>query len=215
MQANARPKDKGEVDKRKEKERKREEKELRKIAAANGIRMPKPAVKPTVSGDIDMGSTTPVVKSNLAEPDMSSGSAPSAGGPSPPQSGFKKSGWSTVGSPAPPTSAPPPDPPRASGRSPVPPGTHPAWPQAAHPSAAPAFRTAGWTSLDTGSVPQPPASSRTQSSPNTATGDRRPSTRAAVPDSLPLAPQPPASVSTPQPVRSGWQQFQKSGPRRK
>ncbi|KAF8213317.1 hypothetical protein K438DRAFT_1086853 [Mycena galopus ATCC 62051] len=42
MQANIRiPQD--DVDKRKEKERKREEKELRKIAAANGIKMAKPA----------------------------------------------------------------------------------------------------------------------------------------------------------------------------
>jgi hypothetical protein len=40
MQANNRKKPQ-ELDKRKEKERKREEKELRKMAAANGIKMPK------------------------------------------------------------------------------------------------------------------------------------------------------------------------------
>lgn len=49
MQANVRVQPQDEIDRRKEKERRREEKDLRKIAAANGIKMPRP--RPAVATD--------------------------------------------------------------------------------------------------------------------------------------------------------------------
>ena len=72
------------IDKRREKERKREEKELRKIAKAAGIKM----TKPTAS---------------LAQPAAPTSLNP-AGDPKP--TGFKKSGWATVGSSSSATVAP-------------------------------------------------------------------------------------------------------------
>ncbi|KAJ7275283.1 hypothetical protein B0H12DRAFT_1006470, partial [Mycena haematopus] len=126
MQANIRiPQD--DVDKRKEKERKREQKELRKIASANGIKMGKP-------------STAVISPLALAEPVGASGmdidgDPMNSAGPSASGSGFKKSGWATVGTSS--TSAPPAPEPAAS-------------------SGGPALRTTGWASLESGSSPPPP-----------------------------------------------------------
>ncbi|KAK2462080.1 hypothetical protein APHAL10511_006543 [Amanita phalloides] len=192
MQANARIFPKEEVDKRKEKERKREEKELRKIAAANGIRMHKPAGGSTAMAPLAVGGA---VESAAASPDKpSSGwvALPAASGTQ--SSGFKRSGWATVsGTPSTTTQLPlsndTPPPPSSGGWQKV--SSTPSPPLA--PS-APTFRTGGWTSLSGDSVPSP-------SSPQS------------------FAPQPPPlshpPVSAAQPVRSGWQQFNKSGPKRR
>ncbi|KAF7339855.1 G-patch-domain Zn-finger DNA-binding protein [Mycena venus] len=127
MQANIRiPQD--DVDKRKEKERKREEKELRKIAAANGIKMPKPPAAV-------ISALAPAEPLGVTSSSMDIDGVPlNSAGASTSSSGFKKSGWATVGSST--SAAPPPPPPEPSGGwAPPPPGSS-------------AFRSAGWTSLD-------------------------------------------------------------------
>ncbi|KDR84768.1 hypothetical protein GALMADRAFT_51883 [Galerina marginata CBS 339.88] len=170
MQANVRIKPQDEVEKRKEKERKREEKELRKIAAASGIKIPKPvaipnpsiALAPPSSSDNDNASvstmevdpkSTEPKRSNWASGQGSNSPAPSHGG-----SGFRKSGWATVGGPSSNSNlassssrfGPPPS---ASSPFPVEPATNP------NLNHVPTFRNAGWTSLDTGSSLPPPAAS--------------------------------------------------------
>ncbi|KAF7789867.1 hypothetical protein EIP86_000815 [Pleurotus ostreatoroseus] len=184
------------VERRKEKERKREEKELRKIAKAAGIKMTKPAqaLAPTPAS---------------APPDD-----PAAG--SEKASGFKKSGWATVGDTAP----PPPPPSNRPGWSNVPsaggPSTaHGGWapmpptpaleptppPPAgpAHMGPAPAFRAGGWSSLDADSTaplatqPPPEASSRPHAfNPPPQRGGWAPA---------PSSQQPPPP---PPPQRGGW-----------
>lgn len=129
MQANVRLKPKEEIDKRKEKERKREEKELRKIAAANGIKMAKP--NPPILGDTMVLATRAQVESSTAPLGRTNWTA-SLGEPG---QALPKSGWATVGSFGVDCST-------SSGPQDV---------SANRSSAPPAFRTAGWTSLDTGS----------------------------------------------------------------
>ncbi|KAF5368350.1 hypothetical protein D9758_002377 [Tetrapyrgos nigripes] len=99
MQASARMKPQEEINKRKEKERKREERELRKIAAASGIKVAKTA---TVPASVASSSTT-TAPALATTDDSSTGTKSSAGwatvsgsGDSA-QSSFKKSGWATVG----------------------------------------------------------------------------------------------------------------------
>ncbi|TFY72630.1 hypothetical protein EVG20_g380 [Dentipellis fragilis] len=135
-----------EIDKRKEKERKREEKQLRKMAAAAGIKMAKPAAvvpveEPQPSGSAASGWST---------------AAPVAAEPTPP-----KSGWAPVSAVAPPV------PPRWASASapretpqsvPFPP---PDAPPMRSQQPAPAFRTGGWSSLDTTSQPPPPVPATT------------------------------------------------------
>ena len=150
------------MDKQKEKERKREQKELRKIAAANGIKMAKTpstiatvpvpesgslATGPGMSMDIDGGSP-------VAEPPKTGGWASlsvSQGS----QGGFKKSGWATIGSSSSNsltrlTSAIDRQQPPA---------------QTAYSNTTrhhnPTFRNAGWSSLDTGSSQPFPATYQT------------------------------------------------------
>ncbi|TFK41385.1 hypothetical protein BDQ12DRAFT_438014 [Crucibulum laeve] len=245
MQANVRLKPKEEVDKRKEKERKREEKELRKIAAASGIKLPKPP-----AGSAPIAATIDAAASSSANVELeakkggwaSTATLQQAG----PQTGFKKSGWASVGSSS---SAPPPpsEPPKSTGWAPavsaaaqpppIPTGTN------HHSSSAPAFRASGWTSLDTGSSqptpppapslpppPPPPAYESPPPPPPQSGWSGVPSSNISSNPSggwiqpshhpLPLPPQvapPPQSSPNPptaQPVRSGWKQFQKTGPRR-
>ncbi|KAJ7139883.1 hypothetical protein C8R44DRAFT_867981 [Mycena epipterygia] len=185
MQANIRiPQD--DVDKRKEKERKREAKELRKIAAANGIKMAKPSAMISALAPADPvgGSSTSM---DIDGVPLNPGWAPTASGghPTESQPGFKKSGWATVGS----SSVPQPAPPPPSG------GWTPSLPTPPVPSSSghPAFRTAGWTSLDTGSSqpssPPPP-----------------PPVAAAPPPPPPdtAAPPRPADVASPPPRAGGW-----------
>lgn len=208
MQANVRLKPREDIDKRKEKERKREEKELRKIAAANGIRMAKPT--PTVN--LDAATSTDILMdvSSVAE---GLDSQPAA----------KKAGWASLASASPP--APPTIP---SGNRAPPQSTNTV-------SNAPAFRTAGWTSLDTGSShsfppppthsirpPLPPTSAPPLPQDGSSPGLTRPEKggwAAVSGSSLPPAPSvaaPPSPLpSNPQPVRSSWQQFQNSAPRKR
>ena len=127
MQANVRLKPKEEIDKRKEKERKREEKELRKIAAANGIKMAKP--NPPIVGDTMVLAAGAQVESSSSAP---LGRTNWTAGLGEPGQTLPRSGWAAVGS----MGMDRPTPQDAS---------------ASRPSAPPAFRTAGWTSLDTGS----------------------------------------------------------------
>ncbi|KAJ7706435.1 hypothetical protein B0H17DRAFT_1037207 [Mycena rosella] len=200
MQANIRiPQD--DADKRKEKERKREEKELRKIAAANGIKMAKPS-SAVISA---LAPTDPVggsgVSMDIDGVPLKPGWAP-ASGSRPPESqpGFRKSGWATVGgssSMSEPSPPPPPPPEPSEGWTPAPP--------APSSSAHPAFRTAGWTSLDTGSSQSPP-----------------PVVAAHPPRLLRISPPsaahrglPPPTTSKAHAARSGWQQFQKSASKRR
>ncbi|OJA09116.1 hypothetical protein AZE42_02577 [Rhizopogon vesiculosus] len=150
MQANTRMTSQEDLDKRKEKERKREEKELRKIAKAAGIKMAKPA---TTSASV-----APTM-APVGEPLLSSEAQPS---------NFKKAGWATVSATADPAtssrrsgwaSLDSSTPPAPSAPAPPPPPPAPAPTSHGIASATPIFRTGGWTSLDTGSslsVTSPP-----------------------------------------------------------
>ncbi|KAI0651646.1 hypothetical protein C8Q79DRAFT_934373 [Trametes meyenii] len=192
---------KEEVDKRKEKERKREEKELRKIAKAAGVKMVKPPVALAPVAETGTTPEEPSKPSGFRKSGWATVGA-SASNAVPPEGHSKRSGWTTVGSTQPPASttstqggwatastpvsppsiAPPPPPPSTSG---------PATPQRADYSTAPAFRTGGWTSLDTsGPVPILPGS---------------------LPSAPPLPPAiadgvPPSAYSTTAPP-SSWQSF--------
>jgi hypothetical protein len=131
-------------DKRKEKERKREEKELRKLAKAQGVKIAKPAALA-----IPASNTEPGVELKQSEA-RSSGWA-SEGQPS----GFKRSGWSAVGSQPAAPPLPPPEPSQSSGGPPMipPPPLPPDLPPPPPPperAPAPAFVNAGWMSLDSG-----------------------------------------------------------------
>ncbi|KIJ08585.1 hypothetical protein PAXINDRAFT_102524 [Paxillus involutus ATCC 200175] len=145
MQANARLVNQDEVEKRKEKERKREEKELRKLAKAQGIKMAKPPAIIAAPGS-DTGITSEPKPSGFKKAGWASVST----APEPPE--IKRSGWATINS-AVPSFPQPPAPPRHS--SPPPPLLSRSFPA----SSAPTFHTAGWTSLDTSSpetIPPPP-----------------------------------------------------------
>jgi len=129
MQANVRLKPKEEMDKRKEKERKREEKELRKIAAANGIKMAK--LNPPILGDTTVLVAQAPVESSTAPLGRTNWTASSGE----PGQTLPKSSWAAVGSLGV-------DCPTSTSSRDV---------SASRLSAPPTFRTAGWTSLDTGS----------------------------------------------------------------
>ncbi|KAF8273775.1 hypothetical protein EI94DRAFT_1714898 [Lactarius quietus] len=229
-----------EQERRKEKERKREEKELRKIAAAAGVKMTKsmpnaPALAPV----------------------------PTSGDPKP--LAFKKGGWASipstsvdaaatsatglgaVGSSADSSHSPSPAPdavPSSSGFS-----TTPATPHSDYPpdqrqlhQPAPAFRTAGWSSMDGTTQPPPPpppplpfhdvpamavaterhlpdqgpsATPPTSSIPVSAA----PGLAAVIAAPEALAPKPSKSKKAKESelrenARSGWQNFQKGGRRK-
>ncbi len=180
MQANSRIRPQVEIDKRKEKERKREEKELRKIAAANGIRMPKASASTSAThvtmadavSSMDIDGTPAELPKKLGWAAVSSTSTQDTLNAA---SGLKnKSGWATMGEsssvvPQPPSTPAPPPPPPPPGdlngvqqqRPPPPPPDLP--PQTLPPpmkptSHTPSFRAAGRMSLDTGSsqtLPRP------------------------------------------------------------
>ncbi|KAF8845417.1 hypothetical protein BDN67DRAFT_865269, partial [Paxillus ammoniavirescens] len=88
MQANARLVNQDEVEKRKEKERKREEKELRKLAKAQGIKMAKPPAIIAAPGS-DTGITSETKPSGFKKAGWASVST----APEPPE--IKRSGWAT------------------------------------------------------------------------------------------------------------------------
>ena len=150
MQANVRVKAKEDVDKQKEKERKREQKELRKIAAANGIKMAKTpstlAIVPVPeSGSLTTGAGMSMEidgGSPVAELPKTGGGWASLSASQGSHGGFKKSGWATI-SPSSSNSLT-----RSIDR-------HPSSAQTASPNITshhnPTFRNAGWSSLDTGS----------------------------------------------------------------
>ncbi|KAG5719333.1 G patch domain-containing protein 8 [Termitomyces sp. T112] len=221
MQANVRLKPKDEIDKRREKERKREEKELRKIAAANGIKMAKPAAAvPIVSTDSPSPVSTAIEVQPLPPPKRGgwatiSGSAPYSGA---------RSGWTSTDSPAAPS-------PQSSPIMTQPPASsNPSSYSTLKPASNPTFRRAGWTSLDSTSyemvptnppLPIPSASrgwSSIPSSESSSAGWSRPDTQllTAPPSELPPNPTPIPSPPEPlQQARSGWQQFQKSNHKRR
>lgn len=202
MQASVRVKPQEEVDKRKEKERKREEKELRKIAAANGIKMAKPA---SIAGPSVTGMNTDSDPTDALKFTWETTESPS---------GFKKSGWATVGS----SPNPPPPAPRSHEPS--------AFASHQHPG----FRTAGWASLDTGisqqfappSIPLPPSPPppeaplpQPQSRGGWASfsGPSLPDLLASAAIAVPTVPSQPYVSDAPskaQASRSGWQKFQSS-----
>ncbi|KAK0233400.1 hypothetical protein IW262DRAFT_77795 [Armillaria fumosa] len=193
MQANVRIKPQDEVDKRKEKERKREERELRKIAAANGVKMAKPSnlmttTSPEAAAEPGESASQPSI------PHVTSGSA---------HSGFKKTGWAAIGS----SSLPPP---------PTEPHLSVAVTNATDgdPTSSEEQETplkGGWRLI-------PPVSAPASLSESLPYDRSQPP--AANPDS-PTLPAPllglnvPGKSSKAQASRAGWQQFQKSNSKRK
>jgi len=236
MQASVRLKPQEEVDKRKEKERKREEKELRKIAAANGIKMSKPATAPAAPSSVSAPATFDTSGPTGFKP--SGWAAVSGSGPSAAQSGFKKSGWATVGSSDPPQPTPPvknhPETSESKGGWNVVSST-----TVSSDVGASGFRRGGWSTLDNASpsasekggwtTPSAPASAtpsalddfssstsgrggwKTVGTPVDSSQDTlTTSSSHANPVQEPTHPPSKAHAS-----RVGWQQFQKSNSRRK
>lgn len=224
-----------EIDKRKDKERRREEKELRKLAKAAGIKIAKP---PGLAAPADAAIGTnseakaggfkktggwATVGAAAATP-AAPPTAPTSGA-APPSAGPSQSGWARV--------APASDPPRSSsGWAAVPPAPMPATaappPPPASSNAPPAFRTGGWTSLETGGrtdapssisvpppVPQviaepPPPPSRGGWAPAAPAAPRAaPAIAAAGQGTRPLPQAEPAQSTSKrvESARSGWQQF--------
>ncbi|TFY59504.1 hypothetical protein EVJ58_g5735 [Rhodofomes roseus] len=216
-----------EVDKRKEKERKREEKELRKLAKAAGIKITKPPVTlttptPTTSdasatpGGAEEGPTPSGSKktgwASIGSSATSSSPTSSAlpPGPSTSDSALRSSGWASVGS-ASSSSSQTRDPRPTETREgwaavPAPGDTASSDPPTSAPrqalSSAPAFRTGGWTSLDT-SIDErvPPPSSDVPPPPQLPVSMPRVSSSAETSGSW-------SSTSTSdiaaQPSQSGW-----------
>ena len=219
MQANARLVNQGELEMRKEKERKREEKELRKLARAQGIKMAKPVTAvpaPVLPPENDTGATSETKPGGFKK----AGWAAVTTVPKPPDTDSKRSGWAAV-NPAPPLSTHPAPPPPDDPSLAAPPAL-----RSLPASSAPMFRAGGWTSLDSsssGSVappPSPPASLVSPPPPPPPADAPLPSlppvrqSWATIPDSHP-SPQshPPTSLRAslpPPPVtpaKSGWQQW--------
>ena len=205
MQANVRIKAKEDVDKQKEKERKREGRELRKIAAANGVKMSKipsstlaavpvaessslataPGMGMSMSTDVNMD----IDGGNLvAEPKTGGWVSLSASQGS---GGFKKSGWATIG-------------PSSSSNSLISFQSTSATDQ--QPTSAPTalssitthhnptFRNAGWSSLDTSSSHPTSSSHGGDSRPQgltSSTGSGKPWQGTEPTDPIPPPPPPP------------------------
>lgn len=230
MNANARPTSRDDVGKRKEKERRREEKELRKMAAAAGVKMPKVAAQAQAAAPAFVPPSDPMTPSSAQSGTASESSKPQNGGwatasvPASQPGTVKKSGWATVGSvPQAPTSGPSPRPAAVTGaQSTSTASSHTT--SGSHTSSAPAFRNAGWTSLDTGGPQQVPS----QSPPSLAalpippypppipSQDSRVSPQAPLPSLGPTTGPASTTVPTaaPHPHRpsggGGWKQFQSS-----
>ena len=214
-----------EVDKRKEKERRREEKELRKMAAALGVKMAKPVSQSTPGPPTSSNDHVENLSARNPFPAMGSWASVSSPEPVMTQPSFKKTGWSTVGSNL--TSNPP-----GSNRSTT-------EQSAVLDHRTPSFRTAGWTSLDAGattasyppsptaplpdrtSVPPPPPPLPPPQGDNSATagppwhtsrwdGSPPPSS-----NNTPAHQDPPSLQSLPPPNRSSWQQFKQAGTKRR
>ncbi|KAJ3998452.1 hypothetical protein F5050DRAFT_1744527 [Lentinula boryana] len=217
MQASARIKPQEEIDKRKEKERKREEKELRKIAAASGVKMAKTTLPPT--GAPVLAPVASSSSSELKPSGWASVSGPDTSIPSSSGGGFMKAGWASVGSS--------PEVPSIGSASATTPSSgsfqKAGWATVgstaslgAQPPAAPS--SGGWKSVkSSSSVASSTSSFRTDgwSTPNASSS----SANVPVPPGEPVVPLPavePMSQPAPPPLpskshlsRVGWQQFQK------
>jgi hypothetical protein len=221
-----------EGEKRKEKERKREEKELRKIAKAAGVKMSKPpVVHDPVTIKMEQDSKSSGFKT-LGWATLSS-TDPPLSAPS------QMSSWSTVGSAAVSTpKAEPCDPQLSRETLPLPPSISAS--ANTSPISAPIFRTAGWTSLDTGSsrlLPPPPVElppslpstrqpcqptpvSRSNTMPSSQLRTEEQYISPLPPDSMPHTAGPDQQEHSLPKVeaglqgRSGWQRFLKSAPKR-
>ncbi|KAL0575025.1 hypothetical protein V5O48_006926 [Marasmius crinis-equi] len=199
MQASARMKPQEEIDKRKEKERKREERELRKMAAASGIRMAK---QPTNPGPAMLSNDPAPVERPSGSTGGWASVSTSTNTSSGSNSGFKKSGWATVGATATVNSAVdvPPPPPSSHGPPPPPPPSNlPQPPPISEPPQS-SFVTTGWTA--------------NTDPPSLATPLNPPSNAQPPPPSLPAVGAPSAPEVKYQAKRTGWQQFQKNNKRR-
>ncbi|KAF8446271.1 hypothetical protein L210DRAFT_3443358 [Boletus edulis BED1] len=217
MQANARLVNQEELEMRKEKERKREEKELRKLARAQGIKMAKPAATafaPVLTPENDTGSTNEPKPSGFKKAGWAAVTAV-------PDTNSKRSGWAASSAPPLPTHLPPPPPPPDNPTSAAPPAL-----RSLPASGAPMFRTGGWTSLDSDSsqyVPPPLSPPAPSVSPPPPPEDPPPpafpqnhrESHAPHPpaNALPSQTFPPSSLRAllpPPPVapaKSGWQQW--------
>ncbi|KAG6885942.1 hypothetical protein C0993_007444 [Termitomyces sp. T159_Od127] len=223
MQANVRLKPKDEIDKRREKEKKREEKELRKIAAANGIKMAKPTTAPPIVHQ-DSTPTSATVHELELPPQPKRGGWATVSGSAPIQSGAR-SGWTSIN----PSVAPSPQSSPITTQPSVTPNN-----STTKSASNPTFRTAGWTSLDSTiheNVPPPPVNPPSSTphasqgfstmlpSESSPSGWSRSVTQPLTTPSpvLPskLTPIPSPSSEPLQQARSGWQQFQRSNHKRR
>jgi len=162
-----------EKDKRKEKERKREEKELRKIAAAAGVRMTKATATPSAAVTPPVASSTESRPTSSKKGGWASISSATAESPQPPRAGWAGAGSSSVPSYSPSLV---PDGISTSGIFPTTTAMATAPARSSPPRGpstreqvqddqrqlhqpAPAFRTGGWSSIDsTTGIPPPPLS---------------------------------------------------------
>ena len=235
-----------EQDRRKEKERKREEKELRKIAAAAGVRVTKSTASSTVASSSTESKPSGFKKVGWASISSTNAEQPPSSSESPPA---RTGGWATVGSssavPSHSHSASPPAPDAISSSSGDFMTTNPAsLSQPRDPSIpsvreqqaqdagqrqlhqpAPAFRTGGWSSIDSTTrlppqpplppQPQPPSAAPLTALPDTpsmlaatnvrgqpehwASGPTSASVTvsAAVPSPVPVPPRPQAPIANP------------------
>jgi len=237
MQANSRIKLQEDIDKRHEKERKREERDLRKMAAASGVKMSfnvTPASTPSEPVNVE--------RTPMEPPKRGGWAAVSNVLPNPTSStnGFKRLGWASINagpsSPQPPSNPAPPLPaePNVHFQPPPPPPVSPAYlpPPTIPQIHTPSFHAAGYAFLDTGSSqPVPPSQLCAQSSSTVSSEGRRippPSSSERGWSQSSFAPMWPTDAvvslphsnvtsSTPSalpssstsPVRSSWRQFQK------
>lgn len=155
-----------------------------------------------------------------------------------PAFGFKKSGWSTVSSvsnPHQPVASAPPPPPQPNLPPPPPPPTTPSSTQPASSSRsmrdAPSFRTGGWATLDAGGRVTPPPTLRSSAPvppdqplqdgwsivppPPRQGGQRDDNNRLASSSEGAQSHTPSQAGPSPVAPASSWQQFKKTGPRRK
>ncbi|KAH7880465.1 hypothetical protein F5879DRAFT_939937 [Lentinula edodes] len=204
MQASSRIKPQEEIEKRKEKEQKREEKQLRKIAAASGVKMAKTTLPPSgapVLAPVASGSSG-FQPSGWASVSGSGDSTLSSSG-----GGFKKTGWASVGpSSSPETLAP------VSGVTTT--------------SGGGGFKKAGWTTVGStySSIAQavPPAAASSDSWKTVTSSSGSSFDASSLPANVPIPSAAPSTavepISQPAPQhppskshlsRVGWQQFQK------
>ena len=224
-----------EIEKRREKERKREEKELRKAAKAAGVKLS--TITPVVSmvspaQNPVAGTPAPVIEPAPAEKKLeSTGGGWSTIRSSSSGAGFKKPGWTALSSPPEPT-PPPPPPSELSHIESIPPLPM---------TSASGFTSGGWTTLEglpsastpkrpltpnmyRSMPPQHPAPSPPDLVPIHNPSEPSKSGLGLIPitgESAQIQPQPtslpakkPSVGKKAEASRSGWQNFNRGGPRR-